>query len=142
MFTSSYNHNIDAKNRLFIPAKFREKLGEEVVISQGVRKNCLKVCSVAEWDKYLKSIEAKFDKADSEFLLRVINGTSITVPFDTAGRVQLTVDLIKFASLEKRQVVIVGCGEYAEIWNESDYAKEVREADRDEIRRKLESKGL
>ena len=142
MLSSEYRHGVDPKNRLFIPVKFRDKLGEEIVISESVRKNCLKVCSVAEWDKYLKSIEEKFDKADSEYLLRVINGSSVTLPFDSAGRVQLTTDLIKFAGLEKRQVVIVGCGEYAEIWNESDYAREVKEADRAELRRKLESKGL
>ena len=141
MFTSSYNHTIDAKNRLFIPAKFREKLGDEIVISQSVRNNCLKVCSVAEWDKYLEPIK-KLDRAQSEYILRIMNGTSLSVPLDTTGRVQLTTDLIAYAGLEKKQVVIVGCGDYAEIWSEEEYDKNVRSADVEKIRNMLENAGL
>jgi len=141
MLTSSYNHTIDAKNRVFIPAKFRERLGDEIVISQSVRENCLKVCSVAEWDKYIEPIK-KMDRAQSEFLLRVMNGTSITLLLDSTGRVQLTPELIKYAHLENKQVVIVGCGDYAEIWSEEAYNGKVKSADPDMIRHMLESVGL
>ena len=141
MFTSSYNHTIDAKNRLFIPAKFREKLGDEIVISQSIRNNCLKVCSVAEWDKYLEPIK-KLDRAQSEYILRIMNGNSLSLPLDSTGRVQLTADLIAYAGLEKKQVVIVGCGDYAEIWSEEEYDKNVRSADVEKIRNMLENVGL
>ena len=138
MFTSSYNHTIDAKNRIFIPAKFREKLGEEIVISQSVREHCLKVCSVDEWDKYLEPIK-KLDRAQSEYIM---NGTSLSLPLDSTGRVQLTADLIAYAGLENKQVVIVGCGDYAEIWSEEEYNKKVKMADVETVKNILENAGL
>ena len=48
MFTSSYHHTIDAKNRLFIPAKFREEFGDEIVISPSIRGNYLNIYSLEE----------------------------------------------------------------------------------------------
>lgn len=141
MFTSSYNHTIDAKNRVFIPAKFREKLGDEIVISQSIREKCLKVHSIAEWEKYLEPIKG-MDRAESEFILRRMNGTSLSVPLDATGRVQLTTDLIAYAGLEGKQVVIVGCGDYAEIWSQEAYDSQVKDADLDKIRRMLENAGL
>ncbi len=141
MFTSSYNHTIDAKNRLFIPAKFREEFGEEIVISQSIRERCLKVYSTDEWDRYLEPIK-KLDRAQSEYILRVMNGNSLRQGLDSTGRVQLTPELIEFAGLASKQVVIVGCGDYAEIWSEEEYEKNVKSADAEKLRMLLESAGL
>ena len=141
MFTSSYNHTIDAKNRVFIPAKFREKLGDEIVISQSVREHCLKICSVAEWEKYLEPIK-KLDRAQSEYVLRIMNGSSLSLPLDSTGRVQLTADLIAYAGLENKQVVIVGCGDYAEIWSEEAYRSKTKPEDIERARNILENVGL
>lgn len=142
MFTSSYNHTIDAKNRLFIPAKFREEFGDEIVISRSIRDKCLKIYSTAEWDRYLKPIKEGMDRDQSEFILRVMNGKSIRLPLDSTGRVQLTAELISFAGLESKQVVIVGCGDYAEIWSEEGYEQNVTNADEEKIRMLLKSVGL
>ncbi len=142
VFTSSYNHTIDAKNRLFIPAKFRDEFGEEIVISRSVRGKCLKIYSTAEWKKYLQPISEKMDRDEAEYILRVMNGNSIRLPLDSTGRVQLTKELIDFAELKDGKVVIVGCGDYAEIWSEEGYEKNVTNADEERIRMLLKSVGL
>lgn len=141
MLASSFNHTIDAKNRLFIPAKFREKLGNEIVISQALRGRYLNVYSTAEWEKYLEPIK-KMDRAESEPILRFLNGTSLTVTLDGTGRVQLTPELIDYANIQSKQIVIVGCGDYAEIWSDKDYKEKVLNVDKDRLISLLERVGL
>lgn len=141
MFTSSYHHTIDAKNRLFIPAKFREEFGDEIVISPSIRGNYLNVYSLEEWNRYLEPIK-KLDRAKAEEYFRFMNGNSSRQPLDATGRVQISAELIAFAGLENKAVVIVGCGDYAEIWSEEEYEKSVKHADIDKIRMVLESAGL
>ena len=51
MFMSEYNHTIDTKGRLIIPAKFREKLGEEFVVSKGM-DGCLFVYANDDWNAF------------------------------------------------------------------------------------------
>ena len=51
-----FNHNLDTKKRLFIPAKFRDELGETFVIAKLLRGDCLRICSLEEWEKYLAPI--------------------------------------------------------------------------------------
>ncbi len=142
MFTSSYNHTIDAKNRLFIPAKFREEFGDEIVVSRSIRGRCLKVYSTAEWDKYLQPIKEGMDRDEAELILRVMNGKSLRLPLDSTGRVQLTQELIDYAELTDHQAVIVGCGDYAEIWSADGYEQNVTNADEERIRMLLKSAGL
>lgn len=55
MFMGEYNHTVDAKGRLIVPAKFREALGEEFVVTKGL-DGCLFVYPMEEW----KNIEEKF----------------------------------------------------------------------------------
>ena len=71
-----------------------------------------------------------------------MNGNSSRQPLDATGRVQISAELIAFAGLENKAVVIVGCGDYAEIWSEEEYEKNVKHADIDKIRMVLESAGL
>ena len=49
MFLGEYSHALDAKNRIFIPAKYREELGETFVITKSIDK-CLTVYTMAEWE--------------------------------------------------------------------------------------------
>ena len=56
MFYGEYRHTIDAKGRLFIPAKLREKLGEEFIFSRGL-DNCVCVYPKDEWEKFTAKIE-------------------------------------------------------------------------------------
>ena len=58
MFSGEFKHSLDTKNRLFIPAKHREELGESFMVAKSIRENCLKVYSMAEWEEYISQITA------------------------------------------------------------------------------------
>ena len=140
MFLGEYRHNLDAKNRLFIPAKFREELGESFVVAKLMRGECLRVCSAAEWDKYLEPIR-NLNRKDSEKIVRALTKEAIQVSPDAQGRVVLSSTLIEKAGLEKN-AVIIGCNDYVEIWSEAAYQRMLDEEDESEMLAILESMGL
>ena len=140
MFLGEFRHNLDAKNRLFIPAKFREELGESFVIAKLMRGECLRVCSVAEWDKYIEPIR-NMKRKDSEKILRALTKEAIQVSPDSQGRVLLSNALVQKAGLEKN-AVIIGCNDYVEIWAEDAYNKMIADEDEGEMLEILESIGL
>lgn len=140
MLSNNFRHNVDAKNRLFVPAKYREELGESFVISKSIRGNYLKIYSHEEWEKYIAPIKL-LPRKTSEDALRFLIGNSIEVSPDSQGRIILTPDMLAFASITKGTVV-VGCGDYAEIWAEEIFDKNEAEQDMEAMRRALEECGL
>lgn len=139
MFLGEFKHNLDAKKRIFIPAKFREELGETFVIAKVFRGNCLRVCSIEEWEKYIEPILA-MNRNASEGILRKLHRRAIQVTPDAQGRVVIS-DLVPFAKIEKN-AVIIGCGHYAEIWAEEEYEAMLNEEDDDDMLEALEAIGL
>lgn len=135
-----YNHGLDAKKRLFIPAKFREELGETFVIAKTFRDECLRICSLEEWEKYIEPIRA-MERKKSEAILRKLHRQSSQVTPDAQGRVVLSADLVRLANIEKN-TVIIGCGHYAEIWSEAAYNAMISEENDEEMLNDLESVGL
>lgn len=140
MLSGEFRHGLDPKNRIFIPAKHREELGETFVVSKSIRENCLRVYSMAEWDAYIEPIK-KLDGKDKDRIIRALNRNAAQVSADSQGRIVLTPDLIAHAELQKN-AVIVGCGGYAEIWSEANHAAMVEEEDLAGLRDLLESYGL
>ena len=59
MFGGEYRHNKDSKNRVFMPAKLREELGETFVIAKDIRETCLKVYSLKGWEEYIAPLKAQ-----------------------------------------------------------------------------------
>ena len=140
MLSGEFRHNLDPKNRIFIPAKHREELGETFVVSKSIRERCLRVYSMAEWDAYIEPIK-KLDGKDKDRIIRALSRNAAQVSADSQGRIVLTPDLILHAELEKN-AVIVGCGGYAEIWSDTNYAAMVEEEDLVGMKDLLESYGL
>ncbi len=140
MLSGEYKHTLDPKKRLFIPAKHREELGETFMVARSIRENCLKVYSMPEWEKYIEPF-AKMERKDSEKIMRLLHRTAVQVTPDAQGRIILTPSLIEFAKITKN-AYIVGCGGYAEIWSEEEYAKSIDNEDFDDIRATLEAFGL
>jgi MraZ protein len=146
MFTGEFEHSVDSKNRIFVPAKFREELGESFMVVRDIRGPILKLYSLEEWEKYLAPIRAQ-ERRIAEKALRYLHRNAAQVSPDSLVRVLLTKGLLDFAKIEadeagNRNVVIVGCGDFGEIWSEELYNKHVSEMDIDEIRRSLEESGL
>ena len=116
MFMSEYNHTLDTKGRLIIPAKFRETLGEEFVISKGM-DGCLFVYAGDDWNAFEQKLTSLplINKEARQFARFFLAGAA-TVEVDKQGRILLPAHLREFAGLEK-DVVLVGVGSRVEIWS-------------------------
>ncbi|MBR3894931.1 MAG: division/cell wall cluster transcriptional repressor MraZ [Clostridia bacterium] len=140
MLGGEYRHSLDAKNRIFIPAKLREELGDTLVIAKDIREKCLKVYSLEGWQDYIKPLRDQKRKL-SEKIIRFLHSSMAQVVPDSQGRVVLPPELVSHATLEKN-VVIIGCCDYAEIWSESVYTELKEQEDISSILAELEELGL
>ena len=140
MLFGEYRHSIDPKNRIFIPAKHREVLGDEFVVVKSLRERCLRIYSNSEWQVYIRPI-TNLDGKDKDRIIRSMSRQGAQLKPDAQGRIVLAPDLIAHAEIEKNAVV-VGCGDYAEIWSDTNYAAMVEGEDLDNLKDILESFGL
>lgn len=109
-FNFTYNHTLDAKNRIIIPAKFREQLGDEFVIFKGPEK-CLYV-----YDKEtFEQVSRQFINHSNRTVQRSFFSQVIDVSADKQGRVTLFADQLEHAGIVK-DVVTIGAGQRIEIW--------------------------
>lgn len=128
-----FRHSIDAKNRLFIPAKHREQLGDTVMVVRNLESKCLFVYSMEEWEKYKNSVLAKVPVSRRQELNRFLYRRSLETGYDTQGRIMLTPELLSHAELERGTALVVGCGDYAEIWNENNFKAAVEDENTEEL---------
>ncbi len=140
MLTGEFRHSLDAKNRIFMPAKLREELGETFIIARDIREKCLKVYSMEGWAAYTAPIKEK-PRQLAEQIMRLLHRSAAQVTPDSQGRVLLPPMLVEYAGIEKNAVV-VGCEEYAEIWSEANYQTMLDNVDDEVLRQALESWGL
>ena len=109
-YNNTYYHTLDAKNRLFIPAKYRELLGEEFIIFKGPEK-CLYVYDKETFEK----ISQQFINTPNRMIQRSFFSQAVDVSPDKQGRVTLSADQVEHAGLAK-DAVIAGTGQRIEIW--------------------------
>ena len=140
MLTGEYRHSVDAKNRLFIPAKHREELGEELIVARDIRGQLLKVFSLEGWNEYIAPIKQQERKV-AEAAMRFLHRDAVAAEPDSQGRVVLTAGLLEYAGITK-DAVIVGCGDYAEIWAAEIYDVEMAAEDPAALCASLEGLGL
>ena len=115
--TGIYQHNIDAKGRLFIPAKLREELGEVFYVTLSTEK-CLTAYSSDGWNVFMDKIKAM--PKVRQIKMRPLFAHAAKCELDSQGRILLPQALRDFAGLSKN-VAIVGSGEYAEIWDADEW---------------------
>lgn len=108
-----YQHNIDAKGRLFIPAKFREELGETFYVTIGL-DGCLAVYSDTKW----ADLTEKFDALpiSQARKMRALFANAAKCEPDAQGRILIPAKLRTYAMLEK-EVFINGMSKCLELWN-------------------------
>ena len=122
MLMGEYHHNIDEKNRLIIPSKFRNELGEKFVITRGL-ENCLFVYSYQEWENIVNKLkELPFTKKDSRNFTRFFLSGATECVLDKSGRVCITSPLVHYAGLAG-SCVIIGANDRIEIWDEDNWNK-------------------
>lgn len=110
-----FEHNVDAKGRLSIPAKFRAELGENFVMTRGL-DGCLALYSEDNWAKEEEKILALPNTVDSRKVQRYFFSNAMDCEFDSQGRVVIPLSLREKAGISK-SVMVVGMANRAEIWD-------------------------
>lgn len=139
MLIGEYKHSVDAKGRLFFPAKFREDIGETFVITKGL-DNCLFVYSFDEW----KTLEQKIKMlplSKARDLQRFLFAGACEVICDKQGRVLLPIPLREHARLTK-DATIVGVSNRCEIWSTENWENATCSLDTDTIASAMEELGF
>ena len=116
MFMGEYNHTIDPKGRLIIPAKFREALGDEFVVTKGL-DGCLFVYANTEWNNFEEKLRTlPLTNKNARQFTRFFLAGAAACEVDKQGRILIPQVLREFAKLEK-DVVLVGVASRIEIWS-------------------------
>lgn len=143
MFIGEYQHNMDAKGRVAVPAKFRNKLSGGAIVTRGLDK-CLFLFSVEEWEKLAeKIISLPLTQSNSRAFSRLMLAGAADCEIDAQGRILVPDYLRKYANIEK-EVIIAGLYNRAEIWdmNQWNKYKTETEARSEEIAERMEGLGL
>ena len=111
--TGTYEHSIDAKGRLFIPAKLREELGVTFYLAMGVDE-CLALYPQETWNRFTEKF-ASLPMSQSA-AMRPLFANASKCELDSQGRIVIPQKLRKYAGLEK-DAVIIGVNDRAEIWS-------------------------
>ena len=116
MMMGEFHHNIDEKNRLIIPSKFRNELGSKFILTRGIEK-CLLVYSLDEWNNMVNKLkELPFTKKDARTFNRMFLSGATECELDNNGRINIPSYLIDYASIEK-ECTVIGVNERLEIWS-------------------------
>ncbi|AGK97738.1 MAG: division/cell wall cluster transcriptional repressor MraZ [Clostridium sp.] len=129
MFIGEYQHAIDSKNRIIIPSKFREELGDAFILTKGL-DGCLYAYTMEEW----KLLESKLKKLpltnrNARAFVRFFFSGANEVTVDKQGRSLVPQNLLEYASINK-EIVSIGVSTRIEIWSKEKW-KEYNESDID-----------
>lgn len=118
MLLGEYQHSIDNKGRVILPAKFREELGENFIATKGLEK-CLFVYAKEEWSQIENKLkQLPLAKAEARAFVRFFFSGAAELECDKQGRVLIPANLRDYALLEK-DIVIIGVLNRIEIWDKA-----------------------
>ena len=126
MLLGEFEHTIDDKNRLTLPAKFRQALSGGLVITRGM-EGCLSCYPKADWERLVESRLAGLNPLSREGRLmhRYFFAGAAEAEPDKQGRVMLPAPLAKHAGIE-REVVVAGLNDHLEIWDRAAWRDHVK----------------
>jgi MraZ protein len=129
MLLGAYDHTLDDKNRLTLPAKFRQSFAEGVIVTRGF-DGCLYAYRRADWDRLVESRLSTLDPLSPEGrrLQRHFFSGATEAELDKQGRVMIPAQLIEHAKLG-REVVVAGVNDRLEIWGRAAWRKELAEVE-------------
>ena len=123
MFLGSYEHRIDPRGRVAIPAKFREELKQGLVMAQGLDQ-CIIIYPLKTWQERASEITSSLVTKESQRRLsRYIFSSAFTDEPDRLGRVLLPAPLRQYAGI-KDVAVIIGANAFVEIWSKENWDAE------------------
>ena len=116
MFFGEYQHSIDPKGRVFMPAKFRDDLGDKFVVTKGL-DNCLFVYPNEEWKSFEQKLRTlPLTSKEARAFIRFFFAGAAECEADKQGSILLPANLRDYAGLEK-DLSIIGVSTRVEIWN-------------------------
>lgn len=130
MLLGEYNHNLDQKGRVSVPAKFRDDLGSTFIVTKGL-DNCLFAYSKEEWEKFetkLKSLP--LTNANARNFIRFFFAGATECEVDKQGRINIPQTLREYAGLSK-ELYIIGVATRVEIWDKEKWEKYTNEENMD-----------
>lgn len=120
MLMGEYHNNLDVKGRIVIPFKFREELGDKIVLTRGL-DGSLFIYSLTTWSSLTEKLTTlSFTEKDSRNFIRFLLSGAVTLEFDKQGRIVIPSYLKDYAALSK-EVVIVGVLNRVELWSLSNW---------------------
>ena len=128
MFLGEYQHSLDPKGRVVLPAKFREGLADGCVITKG-QERCLYVFPLDRWETEVARVNTlpRTDARARKLARSFFAGANQQAP-DKQGRVQVPFNLRTYADLTK-DLTVVGVADYVEIWDTATWDRMSAEAD-------------
>ena len=136
-----YEHSLDAKGRLIMPAKLRQDIGDKFILTKGL-DGCLFAFSQTEWNNFEEKLKGLplSDKNARNFVRFFLSGAT-ECEIDKQGRFLIPTNLRISANLEK-DAIIIGVGTRIEIWNKETWEKCDEEISADEIAENMANLGI
>ncbi|MBG9979636.1 division/cell wall cluster transcriptional repressor MraZ [Facklamia sp. DSM 111018] len=129
MLIGEYQHNIDTKGRLIMPAKFRPDLGQQFIVTRGL-DGCLFGYPKESWEKIEEKLkQLPLAKKDARKFTRFFYSAATEVEIDKQGRINLPKNLLEFAKIDK-ECRVIGVSDRIEIWSSElwdDFADDAEE---------------
>lgn len=140
MLTGEFRHTLDAKGRVFVPAKFRADLGQNLVVAKTFGK-FLVMYSESEWENFMEKLDALGDDGEIGNMKRYIMKNAMPTEVDTQGRISISADHREFAGLQK-EISFIGMRKYVEIWGSSEADEETAAYDIEKFKSLAKGLGL
>jgi len=142
MFIGEYNHGLDAKNRMIIPSKLREELGNKFILTKGL-DGCLYAYPLNEWkilEEKLKSLP--LTNKDARAFVRFFFSGATEIELDKQGRGLIPQNLLEYAKIEK-EIVSIGVLTRVEIWSKDKWNEyNYENIDYDSLAEKMSDLGI
>jgi len=141
MFMGEYQHNVDLKGRLIIPAKYRDQLGDKLVATRGL-DGCLYLYPMDEWEAILTKLKGlNLLKTEDRQFMRFFVAGAAECELDKQGRILLPAPLRKAAGIEK-DVILAGMMERIEIWDKDKWEDKTASDNMEDIAASMANCGL
>ena len=138
MLYGRYEHTIDSKNRVFVPAKYKDTLGDSCKLSYNGFNRCILVCSNEEWQKYEEKL-ATYPPTEFEDYIREVYSNTVDVQLDAQGRIVIPNFLKEKLKVNSTAIVknlaILGVSSDMEIWAVEGFKEKNKTLDMDNIKK-------
>lgn len=117
MFMGQYEHSIDTKGRIIIPAKYRDELGDTFVVTKGL-DGCLFLYPLSEWQSFVEKLQQLPSNQNTRKIQRQFLSKAMEVSLDKQGRI-LVPSLLRTAAGLEKEVAFVGMMNRIEVWDKN-----------------------